>query len=132
MALLVLRRDTLRIIDGAVPAVDFFFFQAEDGIRDVAVTGVQTCALPIYGVQAPLLAQPDGAAGASLLVTRTQHEQRGFEIHPGQDVAIGVRRPPVLPTPPSTFPPLAPSPPPAATPRRHPPPPAPGRRLETP
>src|SRR2546429_7360466 len=27
--------------------VIFFFFQAEDGIRDVAVTGVQTCALPI-------------------------------------------------------------------------------------
>src|SRR2546429_4440968 len=27
--------------------VFFFFFQAEDGIRDVAVTGVQTCALPI-------------------------------------------------------------------------------------
>src|SRR2546422_9064718 len=26
--------------------VFFFFFQAEDGIRDVAVTGVQTCALP--------------------------------------------------------------------------------------
>src|SRR2546429_757256 len=25
----------------------FFFFQAEDGIRDVAVTGVQTCGLPI-------------------------------------------------------------------------------------
>ena len=24
------------------------FYQAEDGIRDVAVTGVQTCALPIY------------------------------------------------------------------------------------
>src|SRR5256884_481560 len=29
--------------------VVYFFFQAEDGIRDVAVTGVQTCALPIYG-----------------------------------------------------------------------------------
>src|SRR5256884_1464765 len=28
----------------------FFFFQAEDGIRDVAVTGVQTCALPIYKI----------------------------------------------------------------------------------
>src|SRR2546429_4770229 len=27
--------------------VSLFFFQAEDGIRDVAVTGVQTCALPI-------------------------------------------------------------------------------------
>src|SRR5438309_9320559 len=26
----------------------FFFFQAEDGIRDGTVTGVQTCALPIY------------------------------------------------------------------------------------
>src|SRR5205809_6704348 len=30
--------------------VFFFFFQAEDGIRDVAVTGVQTCALPIYRI----------------------------------------------------------------------------------
>src|SRR2546430_10567603 len=27
-----------------------FFFQAEDGIRDLTVTGVQTCALPIYAV----------------------------------------------------------------------------------
>src|SRR2546430_17193072 len=26
----------------------YFFFQAEDGIRDLTVTGVQTCALPIY------------------------------------------------------------------------------------
>ena len=30
----------------------FFFFQAEDGIRDIGVTGVQTCALPIC--QAPV------------------------------------------------------------------------------
>src|SRR2546430_8797983 len=30
----------------------FFFFQAEDGIRDLTVTGVQTCALPIW-VQQP-------------------------------------------------------------------------------
>src|SRR2546429_8837002 len=30
----------------------FFFFQAEDGIRDVAVTGVQTCALPISAATA--------------------------------------------------------------------------------
>src|SRR2546429_7110817 len=34
-----------------------FFFQAEDGIRDVAVTGVQTCALPILS----LAARDDGA-----------------------------------------------------------------------
>src|SRR2546430_7050115 len=32
----------------------FFFFQAEDGIRDLTVTGVQTCALPISTL--PLLA----------------------------------------------------------------------------
>src|SRR2546429_262321 len=31
-----------------IPSRTVFFFQAEDGIRDVAVTGVQTCALPIY------------------------------------------------------------------------------------
>src|SRR5256885_3273303 len=30
----------------------FFFFQAEDGIRDYKVTGVQTCALPIPAVAA--------------------------------------------------------------------------------
>src|SRR5437588_8551897 len=34
------------------PAVLFFFFQAEDGIRDHCVTGVQTCALPICGKMA--------------------------------------------------------------------------------
>src|SRR2546430_10418581 len=28
--------------------VSLFFFQAEDGIRDLTVTGVQTCALPIF------------------------------------------------------------------------------------
>src|SRR3712207_8503080 len=28
--------------------LSFFFFQAEDGIRDIGVTGVQTCALPIW------------------------------------------------------------------------------------
>src|SRR5256885_8155877 len=31
----------------------FFFFQAEDGIRDYKVTGVQTCALPISSAPAP-------------------------------------------------------------------------------
>src|SRR2546429_3521117 len=35
----------LRSLDPATAVI--FFFQAEDGIRDVAVTGVQTCALPI-------------------------------------------------------------------------------------
>src|SRR6266436_9204789 len=41
----------------------FFFFQAEDGIRDVAVTGVQTCALPISDVpSAPPIAPGGGNA----------------------------------------------------------------------
>src|SRR5256885_4577472 len=35
----------------------FFFFQAEDGIRDYKVTGVQTCALPISLDLVELLAQ---------------------------------------------------------------------------
>src|SRR5690625_6905818 len=37
---------------GSVPLSVFFFLQAEDGIRDGHVTGVQTCALPIYDVTA--------------------------------------------------------------------------------
>src|SRR5256886_7338249 len=39
----------------------FFFFQAEDGIRDLTVTGVQTCALPIYWdtPQLKLMRNPD-------------------------------------------------------------------------
>src|SRR2546430_11727383 len=36
-------RDTLRLLGVCA----CFFFQAEDGIRDLTVTGVQTCALPI-------------------------------------------------------------------------------------
>src|SRR5207248_6111070 len=42
--------------------VFFFFFQAEDGIRDRTVTGVQTCALPICQsfVRALLCRRPDG------------------------------------------------------------------------
>src|SRR3712207_7777692 len=36
-----------------------FFFQAEDGIRDIGVTGVQTCALPIYGLELSYNKQKD-------------------------------------------------------------------------
>src|SRR3712207_7014111 len=32
-----------------IGTISLFFFQAEDGIRDIGVTGVQTCALPISG-----------------------------------------------------------------------------------
>src|SRR5256885_8661700 len=40
-----------------------FFFQAEDGIRDYKVTGVQTCALPISGVGGGGGTLPDGGGG---------------------------------------------------------------------
>ena len=46
---------------------DVFFFQAEDGIRDRLVTGVQTCALPI---SAPHLAQSE-----QVTVERYRHIQ---------------------------------------------------------
>src|SRR5688500_20188667 len=36
----------------------FFFFQAEDGIRDYKVTGVQTCALPIFCLRHHLRPRP--------------------------------------------------------------------------
>ena len=39
----------------------FFFFQAEDGIRDWSVTGVQTCALPIWLGGAHRKRAPTGA-----------------------------------------------------------------------
>src|SRR5687768_8147577 len=46
-----------------------FFFQAEDGIRDVAVTGVQTCALPIY--------QQLAGPAFDLLVVTTDMQEHG-------------------------------------------------------
>jgi sulfate/thiosulfate transport system ATP-binding protein len=61
------------------------------------------------GAQAPLLAYSNGDATACLQVTRTQHEQRSFAVHPGQTVAVGVRRLHVLPTPLSSFTACAPS-----------------------
>src|SRR3989449_3408836 len=47
----------------------FFFFQAEDGIRDVAVTGVQTCALPI----SPLSLLPKATAVDLRIELRGEH-----------------------------------------------------------
>src|SRR2546430_6259966 len=39
------------VLDANCVGAFFFFFQAEDGIRDLTVTGVQTCALPISAGQ---------------------------------------------------------------------------------
>src|SRR3712207_7234267 len=44
--------------------VFFFFFQAEDGIRDIGVTGVQTCALPICGAMLVVERAPGHQSGS--------------------------------------------------------------------
>src|SRR3989449_8778778 len=72
-----------------------FFFQAEDGIRDVAVTGVQTCALPIYlaqrffqGVPLAALGQVRGLRDSereSLALRRLQDRRRPALIGGGLD-----------------------------------------------
>src|SRR3989442_11864002 len=56
---------SVKNVAGHVPCL--FFFQAEDGIRDADVTGVQTCALPISGRHG---CQPGGTAGLAPVATR--------------------------------------------------------------
>src|SRR5256886_4282780 len=63
----------------------FFFFQAEDGIRDLTVTGVQTCALPIFSVfrrQHPLGPGTVGEQLASAFLRHPGGHQQGlgFEL----------------------------------------------------
>src|SRR5256884_40185 len=78
-------------IDSTVVIFTFFVFQAEDGIRDVAVTGVQTCALPICLMRPPsgrlfylqlakrgfaayhIICLPCAAAGPSKAPNRNEH-----------------------------------------------------------
>src|SRR5437868_11657639 len=65
----------------------FFFFQAEDGIRDRNVTGVQTCALPISTAHSP--PRPATSPGAS----PTSPALRSFGWHSlGQCAASFVMR----------------------------------------
>src|SRR5205085_6621873 len=58
--------DVLQYVDDLESAC-FFFFQAEDGIRDLTVTGVQTCALPIWGIEgSPTMAEEQSRAAEYL------------------------------------------------------------------
>src|SRR5690606_40003560 len=102
-----------------VPTPDLFFFQAEDGIRDFHVTGVQTCALPLSPREIPpgdpacrrlhhghdqhqAHHQPDGVAqlapGQEDLAQRREHDQKPQVLDPS-----GQR--PHPPPPPSASPP---------------------------
>src|SRR5256885_10788178 len=80
----------------------FFFFQAEDGIRDYKVTGVQTCALPIS--QYPRLAGQhadytttqltafrDGKRGNSIQMTQVAAKLNDREIKAVADYIAGLR-----------------------------------------
>src|SRR2546430_9612645 len=61
-----------------------FFFQAEDGIRDLTVTGVQTCALPIYaGGPVELVAGEGVEIGAERthVDARVRHGLRPVDQH---------------------------------------------------
>src|SRR2546426_9123263 len=61
----------------------FFFFQAEDGIRDYKVTGVQTCALPIcHAVGTTGVAQPPVCG--LLLDQRRVHLQQPWDAGGGR------------------------------------------------
>src|SRR3712207_4336849 len=53
----------------------FFFFQAEDGIRDIGVTGVQTCALPIFNYTDFMLQHFWDEKEGNLFFTSDDHEQ---------------------------------------------------------
>src|SRR5256885_11289192 len=66
----------------------FFFFQAEDGIRDYKVTGVQTCALPILRVD-PLFHAPDPARVSGASVTFEPGARTAWHTHPlGQTLIV--------------------------------------------
>src|SRR5256885_5942192 len=57
----------------------FFFFQAEDGIRDYKVTGVQTCALPIWDL---VLKKAGAESNASTNSDRTTY----YEVFSKEDL----------------------------------------------
>src|SRR2546422_4456805 len=69
----------------------FFFFQAEDGIRDVAVTGVQTCALPISSAGIPRAGPSSLGLDSTRLADAVAY--RGAEVDsgafPGGVLAVG-------------------------------------------
>src|SRR2546427_408023 len=81
----------MRLLDGQALTVlcSFFFFQAEDGIRDLTVTGVQTCALPIFigamtmGVGAALMEE---LAVDTRLGYFVNHDLAGYEVPVHADI----------------------------------------------
>src|SRR2546430_15312985 len=85
------------------PYLPVFFFQAEDGIRDLTVTGVQTCALPIWvlshgrGIRREPMGGADGrarraggvAGGMALGLPRPLARGAGDRAHERLLLAVG-------------------------------------------
>src|SRR5439155_10951346 len=59
----------------------FFFFQAEDGIRDGHVTGVQTCALPIYSSECFSKQSENNESGEPIGIAAMEKHSEEFLVH---------------------------------------------------
>src|SRR2546430_3536869 len=89
--------ECMRYQVSALLVKQFFFFQAEDGIRDLTVTGVQTCALPIlhalFPVVHPAVPVPQGAVRgrrpAGTVVRVLELRQSAGGPAPGRHVESG-------------------------------------------
>src|SRR5438034_8837909 len=90
-------------VDALVSYFCLFFFQAEDGIRDHCVTGVQTCALPIcsglYRISGPrfLSGEPVAFSAPQIGIPAGGREldwvrRRSEERRVGKSVDLGGRR----------------------------------------
>src|SRR2546430_3116357 len=78
--------------DRALTVLSIFFFQAEDGIRDLTVTGVQTCALPIYRIAdlSVLESIGYGATDHDLAKSGFQHPALDqFDLRPQFECLVG-------------------------------------------
>src|SRR5687767_15711891 len=64
---------------------DYFFFQAEDGIRDKLVTGVQTCALPISDLGKTWERRDTGIGDKEIYSLATQVVNRSEERRVGKE-----------------------------------------------
>src|SRR3712207_6977485 len=87
--------------------LNIFFFQAEDGIRDIGVTGVQTCALPIYSLRTQWRRKADGgslaertrAVSAAVRVWVRTAGSRSLVRAPSTSTPIGRRSAPATTAP---------------------------------
>src|SRR5690349_21910731 len=82
------------LLRGSIVSDSYFFFQAEDGIRDLYVTGVQTCALPISHMGScdasefsaeDMLLFGGLAARVGSLIAHARHVERSEERRVGKE-----------------------------------------------